>query len=264
MNIKLIASDLDDTLLDDSKVISKLNKEAIWRAKEKGIMMTLATGRMFRSATIFGDELGIDVPLITYQGALIKTAQSNQVIWSKTIELPIAREIISFGRKHGFILQIYVDDMLHVDYINTYVANYASFCMVPALAVRDLFTYIQAPPHKILMVGEPAELYAAWEEAQQIFDDSVYITKSKPYFLEFTNSEANKGKALSFLAESFGIKKEEIMVIGDNYNDMELFKAAGLKIAMGNAVDALKEQADFITANSSENGVAVAIEKFVI
>ncbi len=264
MAIKLIALDLDDTLLNRDNQISSTDGKAIGRAMERGIKITLSTGRMFASAVRFAKELNIFTPLITYQGAYARAVNEEKPFFEAPLNMPLAKEVIALGMEEGLGVQVYVKDRLCVPYIDGAVAKYCQRFGVRAMAVGDIKGWLHNDPHKVLLRGEAGRLDGLWPLWQDYFKERVYITKSKPYYLEFVNPKADKGKTLTLLAENLGFKKEEVMACGDSYNDLPLFEAAGLKIAMGNAINALKEKADYITAPNYERGVAEAIYKFAL
>lgn len=264
MTFRLIASDLDDTLLDSRCCISSRVKETIKRARDRGVYVTIATGRMYRSAVMFAEELEIDVPLITYQGALVKTSVTKEVMYHRTVPLELAKEVISHGESEGLAINLYVDDQLFVSKITPEAERYSAVIRVPVQAVGSLQRFLNQDPTKILMIGDEKRLDLLWAEEQEKFGDTLYITKSKPNFLEFTHPQATKGLALSAVAEHLGVAREEIIAFGDSFNDLELLRAAGFGVAMGNARDELKREADYVTASHDDDGVAAAIEKFVL
>lgn len=264
MTIKLIASDLDGTLLNNQREISSRTKEAILRAREMGVVFTLATGRMYRSALPFALELGIDVPLITYQGALVKTSMSKEVIYHRPLPVELAKEIISIGEKEKYNINVYLNDEIYIHRETETIKDYCRAVKVPYTVVDDLSLFLDQDPTKVLFIGEEEPLVNLWGILNKKFENQAYITKSSPHFLEFTHPKANKGEGIFAIAQGLGIKKEEIMAFGDNFNDIELLGAAGIAVAMGNAREELKEKADYITGTNDQDGVAEGIEKFVL
>ncbi|MEL7565982.1 MAG: Cof-type HAD-IIB family hydrolase [Dehalobacterium sp.] len=265
MTVKLIASDLDGTLLNDKCLISDRTKEAVRRARAKGVVFTLATGRMYRSALSFALELGIDVPLITYQGALVKTSMTKEVLYHRPLPVKLAKEIISIGEKEQYNINVYLDDELYIHRETEAIRDYCRVARVPFTVVENLSLFLDREPTKVLFIGEEEEqLVGLWGELNKRYGNEVYITKSSAHFLEFTHPQATKGHGISTVAQGLGIRKEEIMAFGDSFNDMELLRSAGFAVAMGNARDELKREADFITGTNNEDGVASAIEKFVL
>ena len=267
MDIKWVFIDIDGTLINSDYQISARNKKAVKAAVDIGVNVTIASGRMYRSVVQLYQELGIcqyDLPVITYHGGLVATSFSNQVLLETPLVIEDAMDLIDFARKEKITAHAYLDDSLIVDYINDDVADYCLKSVVPVKAVKDIKKYLVKAPLKLLYSGDPEYLDNIWEILNKRYGEKVYITKSKPEYLEFMNPLANKGEALKFLTHKFSINKEEIMAIGDSFNDLKFFKGAGLKVAMGNGVDELKAAADFITADCDHDGVAIAIEKFVL
>lgn len=264
MAIKLISLDLDGTLVESGLVISERNKKALLAAQEKGVLVTISTGRMFHSTKLIADQLNIDVPLITYNGAYIRTSDSGQVLLSQMISADLARDVVIRSQAAGFTPEVFVNDKLIVGHINKSVADYAIKAGVPVKAVGDLSGYVKNEVMKVLLIGDPEPLNDFWQECADFYKGRIQVVKSKARYLDFINLQAGKGQGLAFLAKKLQVKQDEILAIGDGYNDLSLFEAAGLKIAMGNAVVELKERADFITDDCQSDGLAVAVEKFVL
>lgn len=263
-SIKLIVSDLDDTLLNDSLEISEANKQAINHVKKMGIKFTIATGRMFSSVLPYAKELEIDLPLITYQGALIKNPDTGTVVSHRPIPLAIAKEIADESEELGYHLNAYQDDGLLVKELTPEAVYYQSVAQVPMKVVGSLADYLTKGPTKLLVINDEEKLIPLLDKWQHEFGQELYLTRSKPNFLEIMAKEADKGSGIKLLADSLGIDKEEIMVIGDSYNDLEMFDYSGISVAMGNARHEIKERARYVTKSNEESGVAWAIEKFCI
>ena len=264
MNIKLVAIDLDGTLLGDDLKISPRAKEAIKRSMDEGVQVTLATGRMYRSALPYAKELGVQVPLITYQGGLVKMSSSGQVLYHKELSLNYAQEVIEMARKFGFHINAYLDDNLFVEEDTHLSRDYGRKTGVKIHLVDDLLEFLPDNPVKILLIGAEEQLDIMQEQCRNHFNNRVYITKSKHHFLEFTHPEATKGHGLRAVAQWMNVSTDEIMGIGDSYNDLEMFRSVGLSIVMGNARDEVKAAADYITGSCNDDGVAEALERFVL
>lgn len=264
MIYKMIAVDLDDTLLDNDLSISPINKQAIAEAAKRGVKVVISTGRMFVSTLPYAKELNLNLPVITYQGALIKDIVSDKVMLSRPVPIDIAKEIINESRKFGVHIQVYLGDDYYFDSHNGYSKLYYDLSGIEGKAVDCLETFLTQEPIKILIMDSPEKIADLTEHFTRLFGDKVEITISKSSYLEFTNITASKGTAVAFLAETYNIKKEEIIAIGDGYNDISMIQYAGLGVAMGNAPQAVKEIADFVTLPHYENGVAHCISKFVL
>lgn len=260
---KMIAIDLDDTLLTDQLIISRGTIEAIQKAVDLGIVVTLATGRMYFSAKRIARNLDLNVPLITYQGAWVKEAKGENVLYERLIEPDIAQQLIDFAKYEDLHLQVYQEDTLYSSTENELLQQYAQDVNVPYVIEPDLGKLAGRGFTKALFIDAPDYLDKVQGELRSLFGPTAHVTKSKPFYLEVTHPEANKGLALLHLAERLEIDPSEIIGIGDSYNDLDLIKSAGLGVAMGNAVDELKEHADYVTFSNNEDGVRHVIEKFI-
>lgn len=261
---KMVAIDLDGTLLTDDLKISRDTVTAIQKAVEAGVVVTIATGRMFSSAKLIALQMNLNVPLITYQGALIKDVNEKEVWYERTVPPAIAQKLIEISREKKLHLQIYQDDILYSAVENDKLVAYAEAVKVPYRIEPDLIKLAQKGVTKLLFIEEPHVLDHLQNELQTLFGASAHIAKSKKHYLEITHPEANKGSALLYLANKLGIERTEIIGIGDNYNDIELIAAAGLGVAMGNAVKEVKDMADYTTLTNNEEGVLHVIEKFIL
>lgn len=261
---KMIAIDLDGTLFTDELTISPGTVEAVQKAIELGTVVTIATGRMFSSAKLVAQQLGIDAPLITYQGAMIKAVGKADALYERAVSPDVAKKLIHIAREKEIHLQVYQDDILYGAAETDKLIAYAEAVQVPYAIEPDLLALAEKGFTKLLFIDEPDVLALLQKELQEIFGESAYIEKSKKNYLEVTHPEANKGTALLFLANALGIDQSEVIGIGDNHNDLELVKAAGFGIAMGNAVQEVKEIADYTSLTNNDEGVRHAIDTFIL
>jgi Cof subfamily protein (haloacid dehalogenase superfamily) len=264
MTIKLIALDLDDTLLDSKLAVSPRACEAIRKAVARGVTVTIATGRMYASALPYARQLGLDVPLITYNGALIKSSLSGETLLDRPIDGELAQQILELCRDRGWYIQSYVNDKLYVAEVNHYAKRYAELARVPVTALGDSFYTVKERPSKMLIMDSAETIAQIFTMVKAAFGDQLSIAISKPTFMEITDPVANKGHALAFLADKLGIKQDEIMALGDSGNDLDMIKYAGWGVAMGNANAAVKAAARLETLSNDADGVAEAIEKYVL
>lgn len=263
MSIKLIATDMDDTLLDRDFNISKRNAEAIQMAMDKGVIVMIATGRMYRSARPYALELGLEVPLVTYNGALVKTAKSGEVFYENPLPLETARKVLGYCKEHSYYIQAYVENELLVKEQNDFSRRYTRISGIPALDVGDELYNLEKAPYKLLAMTQEDEFMPVWKDVQARFTGEIEVTSSKDCFLEIMKPGVNKWRAISSVAETYGIAADEIMCLGDSNNDLSMIKNAGIGVAVANAHDNVKELADMITLSNNDNGVAVAIEKVI-
>ena len=262
--IKLICSDLDGTLLTKENTISEKTKAAIKKVKEKGVMFCIATGRMFSSASIFAAELGLKSPIISYNGALIKDFVTKEVYFSRTIDIEVAQKILYLCRDNDWLAQLYVDDILYFKEPNETTKRYEKHVNVPAHFVGNSLYDLQGAPDKILLNVDSSKSKDITQILQDSFKDKVFVTSSNDRFIEIVAPGVNKGFAVESLAASINISSDEVMCIGDSYNDLEMIQYAATSVAMGNANETLKNAASFVTLDNDSDGVAFALEKFVL
>ncbi len=262
MKYKLVALDVDGTLINKNKEITPRTKEAIREVRRLGVEVTLCTGRMLAATKPFAHELELSLPLITYNGGLVVHYNNGQAIYERTLARESALEIIKGAREKGFAIHYYHDDRLLVEEITKGSKMYAEYSGVPLEKIDDLLS-LPFNPLKLLLIGETESLNDFQVQCKGKLGDEIYITRSWPIFLEFLDPQANKGRGLKELSGYLGIQKDQIVSIGDNYNDLAMFDYAGVKVAMGNAEDVLKEAADFVTGTNEEGGVAQVLEKII-
>lgn len=260
---KLIAIDIDDTLINDDKKVTPATQKALEEAVAAGVVVTLATGRAYASAHVLARQTGLNVPIITYQGALIKNLLDEQVLYERYVPTEAADKLFKYCIEHDLHLQTYIDDKLYAREENQKLIDYTNLNGTKYYVEPDFAILVAQPTPKMLIIDEPDYLDEIAPVLRELLGDSVHITKSKPNFLEFMHHEGTKGHALKFLANHFGCDLSNTIAIGDSWNDHEMLEAAGLGVAMGNAIPALKEIADFVTASNNDDGVKLVIDKFV-
>jgi Cof subfamily protein (haloacid dehalogenase superfamily) len=261
---KMLAIDIDDTLINDNKEITQGTKHALEQALAQGVTVTLATGRMYASAKQMAAQLGLNVPLITYQGSLVKNSVDGATLYERNVPSEAAHHIFDYCERNGLHLQTYLDDILYVQVDNEKSRNYASLSKIPFTVYPKFRELADKPSTKLLIIDDPGRLDEVAVELRDQIGHLVHITKSKPHFLEIVNREGTKGHAIRFLAERFGYDMSQVIAIGDSWNDHEMLEAAGFGVAMGNAVESLKEIADYVTLTNNEDGVKHVVEKFVL
>jgi Cof subfamily protein (haloacid dehalogenase superfamily) len=269
--IKLLIVDIDGTIAGKSNQVTNRVKTAIRAAQAKGVRVGIATGRMYKSALKFHQEIGADFPLIAYQGAWIQDPETETIHRHLPVPVKIARELIDyFEQSHLFdklSLHVYLDDRLYVRDINPDTELYIGRSGIPAHPVGDLRKVLTANPTKILAMSEDINLIDSLllDLRHRYPQDALHITTSVPIFLEATQSGVNKGSAIDYIATKLlGISAENVLAIGDNFNDVEMIDYAGIGVAMGNAPDDVRAIADWVAPHIEADGVAAAIEKFIL
>lgn len=260
MTYKLVATDLDGTLVGRDLQISPRVLRAVQRVHASGTHFVMATGRMFRSTLPFAQACDVVTPLITYQGALIRDHRTMQDLWHRTIAADAAREALDALAETGMHVNIYVNDELIIENLSPGAELYARISQVEPRLVKSLYEAVATEPTKIVAIGEPDQIDHWTPLLQERFAGRLYVTKSISRFVEFTNPQISKSVALSHLCERLGIKREEVIAFGDGMNDLDMLEWAGCGVAMGNASDAVKAAADRVTSHVKEDGVAHVLE----
>ena len=260
--IKFIATDIDGTILPLNGNFSEGVKSCISNLQENGIKVVLVTGRMNKAALIVRDELNLRTPVVSYQGGLVN--DGGNILYERYLSEAQARKIIDWSKEEKIHINLYNNDTLYSEVDNEEVQKYAEVQRIDYV-VKPFDEIELNRVNKILAIDYTnAERISGYEkEVPKIFPE-LYIIKSTPHFLEFSNPEGSKYCAVKFLQEYWGITEEETLTIGDQNNDIALLQAGGVKVAMGNATEELKSIADYITDTVYNDGFVKVIEKFVL
>ena len=283
--IRLIALDLDGTLLDSRGELSDRTRAAIDAARARGVRLALVTGRRFRDARPLALELGLDVPVIAHNGALTKHAHSLETVAAVLMPVEAARAVVRTGRAHGADALV-SDDHLgagllvydHISPGNTALARYIEWSRRvvgedAAAAIRrveSLEAYLDHDPLHVAFSGGCAAMERLAEVMREELGGSVRLLltlypRTDFALLDVLHPEASKGAGLAAVAAEAALAREEVMAVGDNFNDLEMLEWAGIGVLMGNADPALAGRGRFhATTTNDEDGVAAAIERFVL
>jgi Cof subfamily protein (haloacid dehalogenase superfamily) len=264
--IKLLVSDLDGTMLDSSGRIPNRNIEAVRAAMERGVKVTLCTGRMYSSARKFAETLGItDVPLICYNGSMIRGMDGVTALHLK-LDMETARGLLALFRERGIYVQSYIDDELYIkDPDDDDFVNYTRHFGMLGRPVGDALYEPLTEPTKLLAKTAGIEAsHALIRELSGRFGKKLYITSSNEDFVEMMNPEAGKGRCLAKLAEMLSIPMKNVMAMGDGENDAGMIRAAGAGAAMANGRESALAAADWTAPSNDECGAALAIEHFIL
>lgn len=263
--IKLIATDLDGTLLNPGGLtVSERNIEALKKASEKGVKIVICTGRMFAGGQKFAQLIPGDQPVVAVNGAVVRMSRSLEYLRRIGMKPDALLEVMKYLREENVSPWFYSGDLCLAEEPSDRLEELVNRTNIEARIVSPLEDYVDQKPEKILAVTDPAKVDELQKRLGKIFTGKLYVTRSSPKQLEILDPQATKGTALAMVAEHFGIKKEEVIAFGDNFNDIELFKGAGVRVAMGNGEAALKEHADIIAPTNVEAGVGKIIERLVL
>lgn len=258
--IKMIVTDMDGTLLNNDLEISNKNCQAIRQAVDAGIIFAIATGRMFEAAVPYAQTIGINIPLITYNGAMVKESQSGKILFEQTMDENISREIFQYGKSIGLHMHGYWGGEVYTDKLDDNSRWYSMVIRKPVIEIGDNLFNIKHKTYKILGMAQPHLFRSQWNDLGCRFHNKVEITSSYPNFLEILTPGLNKWTAVKNLAQQYNIKNEEIMCIGDNHNDLSMIINAGVGVTVANASGEVKTTAKMRVASNNDDGVAEAIE----
>lgn len=258
--IKLVATDIDGTILIPEGEFTPGVKSCIKELEERGIKVVLVTGRMKSSAKIIADKLNLKGPIVSYQGGLV--TEGDKILYERYLTSNQAEQLIEWAKEEKIHINLYNDDVLYSETDDYEVNRYCSLQHVNH-TVKNFSEIKKDKVNKILAIDySDAERISRYEkELPRMFED-LYVVKSTQYFLELSNKEASKYCAVKFLQNYWGLKDDEILTIGDQNNDIELLRAGGIKVAMGNATEELKQIADYITDTVHDDGFVKAINQF--
>ncbi len=269
-NIRLLVLDIDGTIAGQSNTIRQPVIDAVQAVQAQGIKVAIATGRMFRSARRFHEMVGSTLPLMAYQGAWIQDPDSPEPQRHWAVPQPLIAELLDFLEqpewREALSVHCYVNDQLYVRTLTSTSQTYAERSGIPPHAIGDLRA-LPAAPTKLLALGENADLIQHLLKTlrQRYQPNELYLTTSVDTFLEATHPEANKGTAVRYVAEELlGLQPENVMAIGDNFNDLEMLTYAGIGVAMGDAPDPVKAVAQWVAPSVEMDGAVAAIEKFLL
>lgn len=237
-------------------------REAVAAAQARDVHVVIVTGRMYQSALPFARELKLDgLPMGTYNGAAIWEYPSGRLLYHEPLPLEAGKKVAAFCEANGLHLNAYVDDELYVPDLGERTQRYIAVAGVKAHPVGSLFLWMSKPSTKLLIVDEPERIQAIRPEIQELLGPSYHVTSSIPSFLEITSERATKGVALEWIANSLGVAREEVMAVGDAYNDLPMLKWAGTSFAMTHSPDEVKRAATYVAEGGPGLGVADALER---
>nr|PZN26323.1 MAG: Cof-type HAD-IIB family hydrolase [Chloroflexota bacterium] len=267
MTYKLLALDLDGTVMGHDLVIAQELVDAVAEARAAGIHVTIATGRMFFATLPYAQQLGITTPIICYQGGMVRDPLSGAMLHHITMPAEAAAEALEELAADGIFAIAYIDEKLHIAERRPELDQYLSYHPegVEVVVEPELASYARSrPPTKILFLAEPPVVERELARMSALFGERLSVVRSHTLFGELTAPGISKGSALAMLAEDLGVAREETVAIGDQENDIPMIAWAGLGLAMGNAIPAVKEIAAAVVPPVEELGVVWAIRRYLL
>jgi Cof subfamily protein (haloacid dehalogenase superfamily) len=267
MTYKMIVLDLDDTLLRDDQTISPRTRQALMDAQELGVKVVLASGRPTYGMRKIAKELRLAEYgsfILSFNGAKIINCKTEEELFSSTLSPETVHRLYDISRREDVGILTYVGDHIVTETAEPYAAIESNLTGMPVMEVDSFVKTVTEPVVKVLMLKEAERLADVEKKLQGELAGELSVMRSKPFFLEFTEVGVTKGASLNRLIQTLGIEREEVIAMGDSYNDLAMIEFAGLGVAMGNAPDDIKAKADYVTDTNMNDGVAKVVEKFVL
>jgi Cof subfamily protein (haloacid dehalogenase superfamily) len=274
--VRMIALDLDGTLLRTDKSVGPETVKALQAAQAKGVEIVLASGRMAASIERVASGLGMDACLISCNGAVVHGRAQNtgaamngrQLIYYQPLDVGVAREIVAFGKARRYQVNFYHGDSIYSEdgpHLRPWIEIYRSRTNSPYTFVENLDDYLHLAPPKVLFVVDPKIRGAIQEELQPKFGSRVNMMRTDPEYLEFLQPGIDKGVGLAKLAAACGIPLSQVMAIGDGENDIPMLAVSGWPVAVANAGQLCRAVAKFFTQSDNDHdAVAEAIQRWVL
>lgn len=272
MKYKMIAIDMDGTLLNSEKKIGRLDKEAIRKASEDGIKVIICTGRIYASARFFAKELNLKTPIVACNGGLIKFDETGEVLFKEPIPNDEFMKVMHICDEMDFYYHAYDDKVFYSKALKYSTLNNFNWNKKQveedrinikiSKNIKSIILDDDAGIIKILVVDEDKE--KLMELKKRLMNvEGIEVSSSWWNNVEIMKKGVQKGRALEMLCSYFGVEKEDVIAIGDNENDLSMIKYANMGVAMGNATDLVKAESDFVTDTNDNHGVCKAIEELV-
>ena len=269
MGYRLIALDVDGTIRSGSNPIAERTRKAIDAAREAGAVVTLATGRAYRSAIVNSAALDIDAPISTSQGAYIADPISGDVFRHRPLTGDMALITLDGLEEHadpnnsGTQVVAYYPGIMYVDRMSEWAESYGTRTEIDVRLVSDLREVAGEGLTRIVAVGDDADIEALERDIKPPLSTDVLVMRSLPYFCEILHPRGGKEEALGWMCEHFGISRSETIAFGNGYNDVQMLEWAGLGIAVGDAVPEALASADSVAPPFEEHGVAQVLEELL-
>lgn len=268
MDYRVLALDIDGTLVNSNKEISQPTLDALIDIQEQGYHVVLASGRPTGGMVKYADQLNFEKYgsfVLSFNGARITDWRTKETIFNQTVPNQVVPELLEIAKANNVGMVVYKEGDLIIagTEINDYMMHEANLTGLP-IEYRPEYCYdMECPTNKCLMAGEPEILIRLEKELQKRYHGLLLITRSEPFFLEFMPMNVDKAHSLVHLMSGLGMTTEQLICCGDGFNDISMIEIAGLGVAMENAQDRVKEAADYITASNDDNGIVKVIDKFL-
>lgn len=267
MPYKMVVLDLDDTLLRDDLTISPRTRDSLLKAQEKGVLVVLASGRPTGAMRRYAEELELARHggwILSFNGAVITECSTGQVIFEQSLSPELVHEIHDRALALGANILSYVDETIVTPRADEWTAVEHRLTGMEVVVVADFKYAIRGPAVKAIVLHDPVRLREISEAIRPAVEGRLSMAISKPFFLEFTDNGIDKRHSLARLLAHLDIDPLDVVAIGDGQNDAGMIRLAGLGIGMANGAAEVRAIADHVTASNMDDGVAQAVERFVL
>lgn len=260
--IKMVAVDLDGTLLNSQIEMTARTEAALKQAMDQGVQIILATGKTRASARAIIERLNLTTPGVYIQGLSIHNGDGS-VRYQQTLDATVAQTVIAYAEQQNYTLIVYSGADIFVRELNQHTHILIDYHETAPQAIGSMIGF-DRPINKMLFIDEPTTIENIHAYLSASVNGSASLARSMPFIVEILPSGASKGKGLQLVAEDMQIAPKHILAIGDGENDIEMLQYAGIGVAVSNAMPRVKEVADYVVGTNDEDGVAEAIERFVL
>ena len=263
--IKLVAIDLDGTLLRSNKRLSTANARTIAQVTNRGVHVVLASARPPRSVRDIYHRLALDTLQVNYNGALVHDMPRGKHVFHQPMSVALAKKIVKYARRMDpdVVISIEVLDKWYTDHVDDKLPTETSKHFSPDF-VGPLSAFLTVPVTKLMLLAPPEKLRPIHEAVRTKFAKQIAILISDNYLIQLVHKQVDKANALQLVAEQYGVPREQVMAIGDAPNDLGMVRWAGLGVAMDNGWDRLKQAADAIAPANDDDGVAAVLKKYLL
>ena len=265
MKYKLLAADMDGTLLNDKSEITEKTKTAVLKAIEAGVLFVTATGRALSGVEFINALFDKDLPFITHNGAMVCMGKSRKVLVNKHLGFDLAKEVFDLGVAYEIPVVVWTGKKLWVSRECEDTRFYRGIANTDMSVITDIYELKDAGGvSKLLWIDSPGNISRYHREMSERFGGRLNCYPSRPIFLEFFSIDADKGIALAEIGRIYEIDRSEMVAVGDSYNDIAMLKYAGFGVAMENSPDEIKAVCGHVTLSNNNDGVAAVIDEYIL
>jgi len=264
MKYKMIASDLDGTLLNDDSILSERTKDAVLKAMDAGALFVMATGRAMSGIEHINAIFDRDVPFITLNGAVIIMGKSRKILVNKYLDFALAKDVFNSGAGLDVAMVVWTGRRLWASREDEATRLYNGKAGKEMRIISYFDELEEEGISKVLWIDTPERIRRHHHSMKERYYGRLNCYPSQPMFLEFVSLDTDKAIAMEEIGRIYGIDRSEMIAVGDGYNDVSMLEYAGLGVAMDNAPDDVKAVCGYVTLSNNEDGVAAVIEKYIL